>query len=163
MTIGQTFRLRPIGNLLRTTGIIACGVLAGRVALANPPPLPENFEAPDYVPEDQDLPPPPPPPEHLVLAITSDDVPPPPPPRPPPTEPPGEEPPDPDFVAHPADPDEDRSIDDMELSSFAMAWLRGETDDDIALSSAAQIWLQGGGYTYDANASDAKRWIPASF
>ena len=63
-----------------------------------------------------------------------------------------------DFVAHPADSSEDKEVDDMELSSYAAAWLAGEHAEDALLSTAAQIWLAGGHYNYNASASGSARW-----
>ena len=67
---------------------------------------------------------------------------------------------------HPADMDDDFEISTKEVSSYALAWTKGQNwsrePQDIPVlyvSRAALIWINGGYYTYDDSKSEPACWV----
>jgi len=70
------------------------------------------------------------------------------------------------FLTHPADMNNDWEISTTEVSSYALAWTKGQSwsrePADIPVlyvSRAAMIWVNGGYYDYDPGKSEPSCWV----
>lgn len=62
---------------------------------------------------------------------------------------------------HPADGNHNLTIDSLEMSAYAAAWLNNQHNQADYLTQAAEIWLRGGKYTINPSASGSNKWAIA--